>query len=149
MAACARDCEGKTAFDFSLRPVMPELSSPGVPMLDEHTIDADLYPETHLSIEPEQLYRWVFQPGERITFNLKTQAETVLTVWDWENRPVSQRQFGGPFTNTVRFDVTGRGTYVLTLDAMKEGKAAYRLVRNLPGRAGPKRSGDALDRRRA
>jgi hypothetical protein len=106
MTGCVTAGEKKTACRFSLRPAMTSLSSPGVPMLDEHTVDADLSAEARICIEPERLYGWVFQPDESVIFNLKTQGMTVLTVWDWENRPVSQRQFDSGFTNKVMFEVT-------------------------------------------
>jgi len=118
-----------------LKSVMPILDNPVVPLLTQATTDADVAKNSGLSIEPEHLYRWVFNPSESFSFvvagkDIDHSDSAILTVWDWENHPVAQTRFVIPFTNKMQFLPKCRGTYVLTLDGMKDDKCIYRLIRS-------------------
>lgn len=125
----------ETGADLSipLGPGMPALPEPGVPPLEERVPDADLL-KTNVAIEPKQPYRWVGNPGDPFEFTVRgndsTAEEFVLTVWDWENRPVAQSRWKGPFEQEVGFQVDGRGTYVLTLDGLARDQCLFRQVRS-------------------
>lgn len=119
----------------NLRPDAKPIAGPGVPSLTENPPDADLAGGESLSIEPAIPYRWVASPGQVIKLTVRAvPAEgtdrAVLTVWDWENRPVAQRRFDVPFAGVVEFRASGRGTYVLTLDGMCGEECRMRLVRS-------------------
>lgn len=137
-AACvcyALACPGKCAAEanvIALRPGMPGLERVEAPPLWADVPDADLGP-SDLGLMPPTAYRWVFAPGEPVTLKAScTAAEdrVLLTVWDWERRAVAVREFTGPFAETLRFNVTGRGTYLLTLDRFEGIRCVARLARS-------------------
>jgi len=84
-----------------LRPDAPALEQPRVPALGEPVADADRLPDSGLSMEPEHPYRWVFSPGEPVRLRVAASAaatggRAVLSVWNWELRPVAQQVFDLP-----------------------------------------------------
>ncbi len=118
-----------------LKPVMAALDSSVVPLLTQETVDADVAKDSGLSMETERSCRWVYNSGDPFGVVAKSTAgggidSAVLTVWDWENRPVAQKRFGSGFVSNVSFTVQGRGTYVLTLDGMSGDTCVYRLIRS-------------------
>ncbi|MBI2300487.1 MAG: hypothetical protein HYU66_16360 [Armatimonadetes bacterium] len=115
---------------------MPALQTPGVPPLGAGVADADRLPELELSLEPARPYRWVFGPGELVLMDWRAAPTTpvdqvVLTAWDWELRPVAQSRAASPSSGWLRIRVAGRGTYVLTLDALRGEACVGRLARSL------------------
>jgi hypothetical protein len=115
-----------------LRPAMPEIAQNLAPALWAGIPDADkLKSGMHLS--PRVPFHWVFEPGTPVTIEAAsgiTDSSFVLTVWDWNRRPIWQKQYSSPLKQTFTFDVKGRGVYLLTLDSMKAGKAESRLARS-------------------
>ncbi|MHB0998604.1 MAG: hypothetical protein ACYC27_05100 [Armatimonadota bacterium] len=132
----AQGADKKPVQILRLRFDMPALSDPLLPPLTQDLPDADKIAESVLSIEPESPCRWVYSPGSDIRLAVACsdadKVDTaVLTVWDWENRPVARRTFFMPLKTDLLLKVSGRGTYVLTLDGVKDGKTAFRLVRSV------------------
>lgn len=120
---------------LKLSPRMPCIPDPGVPALSDTPPDADVVAEKSLAIDPVSPYRWVASPGQSFELNVSAKAgeeidRAVLTVWDWENRPVAQVTFAVPFAEAVECKVEGRGAYVLTLDGMRGKDCRLRLVRS-------------------
>lgn len=128
-------CGRENVTTLTLYPNAPALANCNVPLLTEEIFDADRLETTVLQIDPIKPCHWVYSPGDQIYFKVagikqnKTES-AVLTVWDWENRPIAQNHFAMPFQETIRMRVPGRGTYVLTLDGMSNDKCEYRLVRS-------------------
>jgi hypothetical protein len=123
-----------TAGAVELHPAMPALAQPGVPRLWETVPDGDRV-EPHASLTPREPYRWMFAPGEAVQVRVVCGAEAqgeraVLTVWDWNRDPVAQERFRRPCDEMVPFDVTGRGTYLLTLDLFAGDRCVSRLARS-------------------
>ncbi len=117
-----------------LRPGMAPLPQPGVPKLWETVPDADKM-EPNVSLAPRELHQWVFAPGESVEVRVTCGAEAageraVLTVWDWNRDPVAQQRFAKPCEETLRLDLTGRGTYLLTLDLFAGEQCVSRLARS-------------------
>jgi hypothetical protein len=123
-----------TAHAIPLRPSMPALDRPGVPLLWATVPDADRV-EPNASLQPETPYRWVIDPGQPFVAQVKLAdgargERAVLTVWDWNRNPVAQQQFSKPCDERVAFEVEGRGTYLLTLDLFAGEECVSRLVRS-------------------
>lgn len=134
-ALVAYSGNGVVKHSIVLKPVMAALDNPGVPLLTQETVDADVAKDSGLSMEPERPCRWVYNSGEPFSVIVKSTAKgktdnTILTVWDWENRPVAQTRFDGSFVSRIAFVVKGRGTYVVTLDGMSGDKCLHRLIRS-------------------
>lgn len=131
LGALLMSARGHAMSTLVLQPGMPELPGNSVPALWAQVPDADLVAKD-LTVTPAEPYHWVFAPGETVA--LTTSAETVgrivLTVWDWERRPVAQREFTAPSTEELRLQVTGRGTYLLTLDRLVGDDCQARLARS-------------------
>lgn len=114
-----------------LNPQMDAVTTPGVPRLDEKTVDAERIRNSGMAIEPQEQYRWVYEPDENISFKVSGRKGTfILTFWDWESRPVAQSQFIGPATKQFDVKVKGRGTWVVTLDSIEAGECKSRLVKS-------------------
>lgn len=118
----------------SLRPGMPPVPTPGAPALYTSVPDADLLDDPP-RLTPSVAYRWVFDPGESLTLSVTIPADAdidraLLTVWDWENRPVHQRDLPIPCEGRLAFAVAGRGTYLLTLDQFRGKQCESRLARS-------------------
>jgi len=123
-----------TAHAIPLRPSMPVLERPGVPLLWATVPDADRV-ESNVALQPETPYRWVMEPGPPFVVFVKIGGEArgeraVLTVWDWNRSPVAQQQLSKPCDERIAFDVEGRGTYLLTLDLFAGDECACRLARS-------------------
>ncbi len=117
---------------IALRPGMDALPAPGVPLLWADLPDADVK-AADLTLTPEQAYTWIAEPGHSLTVtaaSAKEGSRVVLTVWDWDNHPVAQRKLLGVGKEEVRFDATGRGTYLLTLDRFAGDTCEARLARS-------------------
>lgn len=118
---------------FLLRPDMPSVKMNIAAPIYPPPQDADIM-KADASIDSEQPYRWIHSPGESfhifIRCSDKNVSGTVLTVWDWDFRPVMQTEYQVPFTTDVTFKSRGRGTYIITLDGMKDGKCIWRLPRS-------------------
>jgi hypothetical protein len=117
---------------IALRPGMDALPVPGVPLLWADVPDADVK-ATDLTLTPEHAYTWIAEPGQGFTVtaaSAKADARVVLTVWDWDNHPVAQRKLPGAGKQELRFDVAGRGTYLLTLDRFVGDTCEARLARS-------------------
>ncbi|NOY80948.1 MAG: hypothetical protein GXP31_08065 [Kiritimatiellaeota bacterium] len=112
------------------RPSVPPLNTPR-----ESIPDADVA-DPGLRLAPRIAHRWVVPPGQGFQVRLSAAAATpgggkvVLTVWDWELRPVYSCSWSVPCTATLDFRVSGNGTYLLTLDRMGGDRATARLVRS-------------------
>ncbi len=116
---------------INLQPGMSALTIPGVPALYDSVPDADIT-KPGAAIEPEKAYSWLKNTGEPFATTTKLSGKedrAVLTVWDWENRPVAQEKLSSPETQ-FQFNTAGRGTYMLTLDGFQADKCIYRLVRS-------------------
>ncbi|MHB0999166.1 MAG: hypothetical protein ACYC27_07960 [Armatimonadota bacterium] len=116
---------------FKLSPGMKPMQNPNVHAYTDYIPDADGIPDSGTAIEPEQPYRWVHDMGK--PFNLMVSGKSgsfILTCWNWENQPVAQTRFEGPFNARLRIDAQGRGTWVLTLDRYIDGAIKSRLVRS-------------------
>ncbi len=131
LGALLMSAPGHAVTTLALRPGMPELSGGDVPALWAEVSDADLVARD-LTVTPAVPYRWVFAPGETValTASAQTVGRVVLTVWDWERRPVARQEFAAPFTEELHFEVTGRGTYLLTLDRFAGEECQARLARS-------------------
>jgi hypothetical protein len=126
--------DGKVAVQIDLRPSMPAISNPGVPALSEVVSNADLL-HSPMSILPSTPYQWVCDTGQIFQCMVSAVATTgiqrcVLTVWDWTLAPVKQLVWNVPFQTTTVFNVAGRGTYMLTLDAqLRQSRRRRRTIR--------------------
>ena len=125
----------KAALRAPLWPGMAPVPQPGVPLLGDGPPDADRVARCPLRLESRRPYHWVFAPGDAAEILVSCKADdriegAALTAWDWEERPVWQTQLATPGEAEVRFEVRGRGTYLLTLDGMHDGRCAFRLVRS-------------------
>ncbi|NPV48253.1 MAG: hypothetical protein HPY69_15005 [Armatimonadetes bacterium] len=117
-----------------LDPDGPVVAPAGVPDLAASVPDADRLPDAGLALEPPQPYRWVFAPGQAVTLSATVAPgeagdQVSLTCWDWNLRPVGrlplQAGSGG-----VTIAVSGRGTYLATLDRVRDGVCIARLARS-------------------
>jgi hypothetical protein len=77
----------------------------------------------------------VLEPGAEVTVqavvgDAARADRALLTVWDWQRNPVAQVPLSRPSAEVVPFEVTGRGTYVLTLDCLLAGECVARLARS-------------------
>ena len=115
-----------------LAPGQDSVATPRTPAIDSTVPDADLAEAAALAIEPARPYRWIASPGEPFVVTVRGAAAdaAVLTAWDWENRPVAQAVFTTPCVEEVEFRTEGRGTYLLTLDAMRGTTCEARLARS-------------------
>ena len=123
---------GAETIVVALEPGMPAIREPGVPALWGKVEDADRM-APGLRIAPAKAWQWVFCPGDVIAFTVSADGvgdRATLTFWDWNCRPVAQRRFGVPGSESVTVAVTGRGTYLLTLDAFSGGECKARLARS-------------------
>lgn len=97
-------------------------------------LDADRV-DDKMKMTPEKAFEWIVDPGEAFSINV-TVGETgkneraVLTVWDWSNKAVAQREFSVPANVDVEFRVDGLGTYMLTLDRFSGEECMSRLIRS-------------------
>jgi len=96
--------------------------------------DADLL-KTGLTMESSTPHKWVADVEEPFLLHAsceasKQECQALLTVWNWENQPVSEFVFSLPFSEVIAFRVEGRGTYLLTLDLVREERTLERLVRS-------------------
>lgn len=117
---------------LTVAPGQASVATPTTPAIDSRVPDADVAESNSLSIEPARPYRWIASPGQSFVVTVRGDAAdaAVLTVWDWENRPVAQAAFSTPFVEEVEVRAEGRGTYLLTLDAMRGGICESRLARS-------------------
>ena len=123
--------------EIRLHSQMSWIEEPAVPRLHEKVNDA----VDEVTLELAKMAQWIVTPANqaregslielaiRSSENAKADAK-VLTVWDWENRPVAQVKGDGALPQVVRMRVEGRGVFLLTLDGFRDGKHAYRLVRS-------------------
>lgn len=119
---------------IALSPAMRAIDPNEAPPLSSPVPDADRV-RRDLRLEPREPYHWVYDVGEAVELMISDAASSanealLLTVWDWERRPVAQRRWGPPVEASVRFEVEGRGTYVVTLDAMDSSGCTARLARS-------------------
>jgi hypothetical protein len=122
------------AREIALKPGMPALANVGVPLLWKEIPNADKA-HVEVRITPEQPYHWVCNLGEpfRATAVVGARAGgdgAVLTVWDCNRTPIAQVHLAAPCEQAFSFNVTGRGTYLLTLDVLDGGKPIWRLPRS-------------------
>ncbi len=122
------------AMELRLAPARPQGLASKAPPLSEEVPDADIL-GSDVHLEPLEAYRWITEPGSPFKVALQGNAlgqarSVVLTAWDWENRPVAQREYPPVFKEELTLQVQGRGTYVLTLDGLSGGKGVFRLVRS-------------------
>lgn len=131
LGALLMSVPGHAVTTLALRPDMPELPAGDVPALWAELPDADLVAKD-LTLSPAVPYHWVFAPGETVllTASAEVPGRVLLTVWDWERRPVARHEFAAPFTDELRLEVTGRGTYLLTLDSFTGVECQARLARS-------------------
>ena len=137
LAACATlltACLAADAREIALKPGMPALATVGVPLLWADLPNADKA-RADVRITPERPYHWVCDVGEvsKATVGVGAKAggdRAVLTVWDWNRTPVAQATLAVPGEEAISFTVTGRGTYLLTLDVFAGEKPIWRLPRS-------------------
>lgn len=139
LAAFTPACSARDAtveHRIALRAGMGAVADGRAPRLHEVTPDEAWDGVTIAADEPHHWLGPFREAGTPFVVNVavaKPQAvdEMLLTVWDWENRPVAQVSLGvGREQNAVRFDVKGRGVYLLTLDGFSGDEQAFRLVRS-------------------
>jgi len=134
-------CQGPAALAFdgvviALKPGLPAIEKPGVPALHERTVAADDTQRVSFSAE-NNLWIAIRESSvkhDRLVGHLKADASVdrvVLTAWDWDNRPVQQWSRAAPIDQQFRFDIEGRGVYLITADGMKADKCGYREVRSV------------------
>jgi hypothetical protein len=97
-------------------------------------LDADRV-DSKIKMTPEQAFEWIVDPGETFRMNVTVDEfeksdRAVLTVWDWSNTIVAQREFAIPVNVDVEFRVDGLGTYLLTLDRYAGKEHVSRLIRS-------------------
>ncbi|NSW57246.1 MAG: hypothetical protein HPY44_14625 [Armatimonadetes bacterium] len=115
-----------------LEPTAPAIPEPGVPALWAKVEDADRM-APGLRIAPAKDWQWVVSPGDEIALTVSAEGtgdRAVLTFWDWNCRPVAQHRINVPASEVVAVRVTGRGTYLLTLDAFSGDVCKARLARS-------------------
>lgn len=133
---------------FLLSPNMPSVKTNIAASIYPPPPDADIL-KVDASIEPKHPYRWIYSPGDTfsITVNCADSRITdgIITVWDWDFRPVVQMQHKAPFTSKITLKSKGRGTYIITLDGIQDGKCVWRLPRSFavcPSNLGKRNSWD-------
>ncbi len=119
---------------IALSPSMEAIDPGKAPPLSSSVPDADRV-RRDLRLEPREPYHWVYDVGEAVELTvsgdvLGANEGLLLTIWDWERRPVAQQHWEPPFEASVRLEVDGRGTYLVTLDAMDGDECAARLARS-------------------
>lgn len=98
-------------------------------------VDEDIL-KKGIFILPPSPETWIFSPGETVSLKIfssnapSPECQALLTVWDWNNEIRAAKKFSIPFADTVDFSVRGRGTYLLTLDLLKDGVLQSRLARS-------------------
>ncbi len=119
--------------EIFLNPDMPTLNTEGIAPVYPPSPDADKL-KVSASIEPQRQYRWIVSPNvpfkTTVRCDDKGVTDCILTILDWDMRAVSINRYKVPFQEKVVFKVMGRGTYLILLDGMKDGKCAWRLVRS-------------------
>lgn len=91
---------------------------------------------TGATMEPPRPFRWLADGDGAIALKVCGGKEAaadhaMLTAWDWENRPVWQTVAPVGELRTIRFRITGRGVYLLTLDGFSGAECRYRLIRSI------------------
>ncbi|MFP4171395.1 MAG: hypothetical protein ACLFV4_00635 [Candidatus Hydrogenedentota bacterium] len=119
-----------------MSPGLSETGLEGVPRLHVTDMEDAIITADSMTIEPEERYAWIVEPDESIDMTLTGRDpelgdRAVLTVWDWRNRPIARHGFDIPFTEPVRFEIEGRGVYLLTLDRFDGEQCVSRLVRSV------------------
>ena len=132
-----------------LSPQLPHVAVHGVARLNiarNAIADADVA-DHGMKLIPAEAHDWLGASGQpfevRISATSPDGGQAVLTVWDWQLRPALTRRWNVPHSETLSFEVAGRGTYMLTLDRQKDGKTVSRLVRSFsvcPSNAGRRRA---------
>lgn len=105
---------------------MPPVNSLKIAALSEHTDRDEGVVKSGLELVPVtdgglSEYDWVYSPGEALDFSMTVPEDDsvrriILTVWDWFGKPVAVREFSQSGTQSLTFDVSGNGTWLLTLD---------------------------------
>ncbi len=119
-----------------LAPETPAMADPGVPALEEPVPEA--LRGGGLGLEPlDDPHGWWREDGDGRPFRLAVSVaeddfdEAVLTVWNWHNEAVAQRRLAGGEEAVLDVAVEGRGSWLLTLDGLREGSARCRFIRSL------------------
>lgn len=78
---------------------------------------------------------WVYSPGINPEFQIESPLvpRVVLTVWNWFGQPVAIRGISPGTRQAVRFNISGNGTWLVTLDAYENQSAdslKSRLIRS-------------------
>lgn len=122
---------------IELSPDSPVLSETGLPflhiVLPEHHIS-----DSALSLVPKDgLYEWTKIGPTDEPFRLHASIgknnfeRATLTVWDWHNHAIFQRQFQPGDDEWLEFRVRGLGSYLITIDGWRDGQVAERFIRNI------------------
>lgn len=114
-----------------LTPGLPAIRAAAAPLYAVIP-DADRLPDGP-RITPPEVCDWIGQPdGEfRLTIHAAAAgADTaLLTVWNWRNQAVWEQRWPLPCDEAVTYRVAGRGTWLLTLDTLAEGRPVARQAR--------------------
>jgi hypothetical protein len=125
----------ESSIEFAVSPGLARLPVTGVPFLNEAIPEA-VAREQGLSIEPEKPFEWSRISSGTTPFPIvvriakETFDRGVLTLWNWHNHPVGQWQLESGGSKRFRFDVSGNGVYLLTLDGYRGDQCVRRLVRS-------------------
>lgn len=141
LVALAALADGVSAADASPAAVIlglesPALANPGVPALEEAVPEA--LAGEGLSLAPsDDPHGWWREDTDSRPFRLDVSVAEgdfdsgVLTIWNWHNEAVAQRNLKAGETVVLELAVEGRGSYLLTLDGFRDGSARRRFVRCL------------------
>lgn len=119
------------AANLALSPDLPAIPPGPAPLLYAVVPDADRE-HADLSLLPATPFGWILAPGEALQAKLHAGLgeQLALTVWNWDNQPVRQLSFETPVDEPISLNVEGRGTWLLTVDAVAGGKVLARLSRS-------------------
>jgi len=121
----------------TLRPDLPAIRSAAAPLYAAIP-DADRRPDGP-RIGPPAVGDWIGDPGRVFALTIQApaaEAETaLLTVWNWRNQAVWEQRYPLPCEQVVSYQVAGRGTWLLTLDTLADGKPVARQARAIAATA--------------
>ncbi|MDF1860525.1 MAG: hypothetical protein P1U87_09940 [Verrucomicrobiales bacterium] len=125
----------EVSIDVAVFPDFPRIPVTGVPFLNESIPEA-VAPEQGLSIEPEKPFEWSRISSGTTPFPITVRIAKepfdrgVLTLWNWHNHPIGQWKLESGGSHRFRFNVSGNGVYLLTLDGYRGDQCVRRLVRS-------------------
>ncbi|MDF1753665.1 MAG: hypothetical protein P1U89_12875 [Verrucomicrobiales bacterium] len=93
-------------------------------------------PKDGLMLTPEVPFQWAYLNSreEPLRFRIDSDDEifsdTILTIWNWNNRPVFRKKLPAGQSFDLKIKLKGLGVYQFTLEGYEAEKCTKRLVRS-------------------